>query len=114
LLPGLPLQLWNTKSLEAIGNELGRFIKVDELSLKALDKCLGKVLVEIYIHTSLLETLEIEWRGHTLSKRLDYLGVPFRCSSYCQTGHLRRDCLCSVEEEESEASMIKYKNHEVS
>jgi hypothetical protein len=33
LLPGLPLQLWNVKALEVIGNELGRFTKVDELAL---------------------------------------------------------------------------------
>jgi hypothetical protein len=30
LLPGLPLNLWNEKALSAIGNALGRFIKVDE------------------------------------------------------------------------------------
>jgi hypothetical protein len=38
LLPGLTLQLWNAKALEAIRNELGRFIKVDEPSLMAPDK----------------------------------------------------------------------------
>jgi hypothetical protein len=59
LLHGLPLQLWNAKVLEAIGNELDWFIKVDEHSLKALDKRMGKVLVEIDIHYGLLETLEI-------------------------------------------------------
>jgi hypothetical protein len=50
LLPGLPLQLWNAKALEAIGNELGRFIKVDEATIKAPDKRIRKVLVEIDIH----------------------------------------------------------------
>lgn len=43
LLPGLTLQLWNVKALETIGNELGWFIKVDEHSLKALDKRMGKL-----------------------------------------------------------------------
>ena len=60
LLPGLPLQLWNAEAPEAIGNELGRFIKVDEHSLKDPGKCMGKVLVEIDIHSSLLENLEID------------------------------------------------------
>jgi hypothetical protein len=30
LLHGLPLQLWNKRALEVIGNELGRFISVDD------------------------------------------------------------------------------------
>jgi hypothetical protein len=37
LLPGLPLNIWNTKALSAIGNALGRFICVDELSPCALE-----------------------------------------------------------------------------
>jgi hypothetical protein len=90
LLPGLPLQLWNTKALEAIGNTLGHFIKVDEEAIQSLDKRMEKVLVEVDIHAGLLETLEIEWRGHLLVQRLDYLGIPFRCSLCRRTRHLRK------------------------
>jgi hypothetical protein len=43
----LPLYLWNVKALEAIGNVLGKFIKVDEEALQAADKKMCKVLVEI-------------------------------------------------------------------
>jgi hypothetical protein len=75
---------------------------------------MGKVLVEIDIHSGLLESLEIEWRGHTVTQRLDYLGIPFRCSTCRRTGHLRRDCLGVVEEEESEASMLRKSAREVS
>jgi len=63
LLPGLPLQLWNARALEAIGNEIGWFIMVDEQTLKASSKRVGKILVEVDIHLGLLETLENEWRG---------------------------------------------------
>jgi hypothetical protein len=77
--------LWNFKVLEAIGNELGRFINVDELSLQSSDKGMAKVLVEVDIHAGLLETLEIIWRGHILVQRLDYLGIPFRCTLYRRT-----------------------------
>jgi hypothetical protein len=68
---------------------------------------MGKLLVEIDIHSGLLESLEIDWRGHTMSQRLDYLGISFRCSFCRRTGHLRRDCQGSVEEEESEDSMLR-------
>jgi hypothetical protein len=77
------MHFWNAKALEAIGNVLGRFIKVDEQSLNAPDRRMGKVLVELDIHSGLLESLEIDWRGHTLSQKLDYLGIPFRCS-FCR------------------------------
>jgi hypothetical protein len=49
--------------LEAIGNELGRFIKVDEMSLQSPNKIMAKVLVEVDLHPGLLEILEIDWRG---------------------------------------------------
>jgi hypothetical protein len=114
VLSGVPLQLWNSKALEAIGNELGRFIKVDDQALKAPDKRLCKVLVEIDIHSGLLEMLEIEWQGHVVSQRLDYLGVPFSCSLCRWTGHLRRDCLGMEVEEESESSMLRKVTREAS
>ena len=91
LLPILPLQLWNIKALEAIGSVLGCFIKVDEEALQSLKKRMEKVLVEVDIHVGLLETLEIEWRGLLLVQRLDYLGIPFRCTLYRRTGHLWKD-----------------------
>jgi hypothetical protein len=92
LLPGLPLQLWNSRALAEIGNVLGRFIRVDEESLRSTDKCMARVLVEVDMHVGLLESLEIDWRGHLFVQRLDYLGVPFRCSLCRSTGHLHKDC----------------------
>lgn len=38
LLLGIPVELWNLHALETLGNELGRMIHVDELSLEAVDK----------------------------------------------------------------------------
>jgi hypothetical protein len=110
LFPGLPLQLWNDKALESIGNELGRFIKVDEAAIKAPDKRIKKVLMETDIHNGLLEAIKIYWRGEILGQKLCYLGVPFRCSICPRIGHLRRDCQGFVVEDESEASMIIKEN----
>jgi len=60
ILPGLPLQMWNSKYPEAIGNSIGHFIKFDEGALRSLDKIMAKVLVEVDIHLGLLEVLEIK------------------------------------------------------
>jgi hypothetical protein len=83
LLPGLPLHFWNYRALQAIGNELGRFIKVDEKVLNSSDRCMAKILVEVDIHGGLLETIEIDWHVFIYKQRLDYLGVLFRCS-FCR------------------------------
>jgi len=107
LLPGLPMHLWNVKSLEAIGNVLGRFIKVYEHELLASDKRMCKVLVELDIHSGLLESLEIVWRGHTMCQKLDYLGIPFSFFFGRKIDHLRRDCQGYVEEEQSKDIMLK-------
>lgn len=70
-LPGLPLNLWNKPSLRAIGNLLCRFLMVDEKGLNSQDKRMAQVLVEIDIHTGLMETLELEWRGQVTLQILD-------------------------------------------
>jgi hypothetical protein len=92
LLPGLPLHLWSQKALESIGNTLGWFICVEPLTLTGPDKKMEKVLTEIDIHECLLETIDIEWRGQLIRQKLDYLGIPFRCTLCRNTGHLRKDC----------------------
>jgi hypothetical protein len=107
LLPSLPLHLSNTKALQAIGNSLGRFISVDSVALAAPVKRVAKVLVELDIHEGVLESIDIEWRGHNTRQKLDYLGIPFRCTLCRQTGHLGKSCTGLVEEEKSEDSMLE-------
>jgi hypothetical protein len=51
-----------------------------------------KILVEVDVHVGLLEVLEIEWWGLLFVQRLDYLGIPFRCTICRRTGHLRKEC----------------------
>jgi hypothetical protein len=107
LLPSLPLNIWSVKALTTIGNALSRFISVDEQSLGAPDRKLGRILVEIDIHLGLLETLDIQWRDQLFSQRMDYLGLPFRCTYCRKTGHLRSSCQGTVEEEEEENSRLR-------
>jgi hypothetical protein len=66
LLPSFPLNLWNKKAMMAIGNLFGRFLKVDEKGLQDPDKCMAHVLVELDLHASLMESLELEWHGQVM------------------------------------------------
>jgi hypothetical protein len=106
LLPDLPLNLWNRTALKAIGNLLGRFLKVDEACRLSSDKRLAQILVELDLHVGLMKVIEFEWCGLVLEQRLDYLGLPFQCTLCHRTRHLRKDffgsCEPSVEEEASE------------
>jgi hypothetical protein len=110
LLPDLPLHLWNQQALESIGNSLGRYIGVEPLSPKSSDRKLEKFLVEIDIHNGVLETIDIEWRGHTIRQNLDYLGIPFRCTLCRRTGHLRNVCTGHLDEELSKDTMLDLEN----
>jgi hypothetical protein len=92
LLPGLPLQLWNQQALELIGSSIGRFLRVDPSSLSVSDRKMARIYVEMDIQAGLPEILEIDWRNQLISQRIDYLGIPFRCSFCRRTGHLRKDC----------------------
>jgi hypothetical protein len=91
----------------AIGNSLGRFISVDPKTLVGPDKKLARILVELDIHEGLLESLDIDWRGHLTRQKLDYLGIPFRCSLCRQTDHLRKSCTGALEDELSEETMLE-------
>jgi hypothetical protein len=93
--------------MAAIGNTLGRFIKVDDQALSAPQRRMGKILVEVDIHTGLLESLEIHWRGHTISQKTGLLGITFSCTLCRRTDHLRNDCQGFSEEEESEDSLLR-------
>jgi len=90
-----------------IGNALGCLIKVDDHALSAPERQMGKILVEVDIHLGLLESLEIQWHGHTFCQKMDYLGLPFQCNFCHKTDHLRNDCQDFLEDEESEDSLLR-------
>jgi hypothetical protein len=101
------LQFWNEGALMAMGNTLGRFIALDTSSLTDATRKMGKILVELDIHEGLPEVLDIEWRGRHHKQKLDYQGIPFRCSWCHCTGHLRRDCTGKVCEDKSEDTLLQ-------
>jgi hypothetical protein len=98
--------MWNAVSMEAIGNSLGSFVSLDETNLLTPSRKMGKILVEMDVHGGLPELLEIDWRGCRIVQRLDYLGIPFRCSICHKTGHLRNTCMGREEEEISEDTTL--------
>lgn len=91
-LPNLPLELWTEESLAKIGNSIGRFIYVDPWCRGETDKRVAWVLIEKPYKGVYPDLLEIAWEDSKIIQRLDFWGIPFRCSFCHKTGPLIRNC----------------------
>ena len=83
-LPHLPLHCWNSNSLEAIGNTLGKYI--DKADQKDQFSC-ARICVEVDLDIGLPEAINLivaEW-SHV--QELDYEQIPFKCIFCHQYGH---------------------------
>jgi hypothetical protein len=98
LLPGCPLALWSLDVFKLIGNTLGKFLQVDLKQFGVFDRRMGKLMVEVDTFAGLPEEIEINWQGTKIQQRLDYAGVPFRCSCCKKTRHLRFQCREEVDQ----------------
>ena len=67
LLLGISFVFWNKDALVEIGNHIGRFLHFEESMLFAVDKHVGRILVEIDMLKGLHEKLGIDWRGRSFS-----------------------------------------------
>lgn len=91
-LPNLPLELWTQDTLTLIGNAIGKFIYVDPWIRGEKDKRIAWILIEKPFKGGYPEQIEIIWEGSRICQRIDFWGIPFRCSSCHHTGHLVKDC----------------------
>lgn len=65
---------------------------VEEDVLLGEDKRVGCLLVEIDIFKGLILELEISWQGKIYLQKVNYWGVPSRCSLCRNKSHLRKEC----------------------
>ena len=59
LLPGLPFPLWSCALLEGVGNTPGHFVTIEEDFMRAYDKRMAKILMEMDISMGLPAKVEI-------------------------------------------------------
>jgi len=91
-LPNLPLELWSEETLAKIGDSIGKFVYVDPWCRGVKDKRITWILIEKQYKGGHPEQLEICWGGSNIHQRLDFWGIPFRCSGCHKTGHLIKNC----------------------
>ena len=79
-LPHLPLHCWNQKSLQTIGNTLGRYI--DQAVRKDQLRSCAHICVEMDLEVGLPEAIKIIVVDWTHIQELDYEKLPFKCRHY--------------------------------
>jgi hypothetical protein len=95
-LPHLPLHCWNQKSLQNIGNALGKYI--DQATRKDQYSC-ARICVEVDLEEGLPEAINLTVAGWTHVQELDYEQLPFKCRHCHGHGHFAKHCKKKVEEQ---------------
>jgi hypothetical protein len=95
-LPHLPLHLWGTRSLEAIGNKLGRFL--DSAEPKGDQFTCARICVEVNLEKGLPEAINLSLGEWCHFQELDYEQIPFKCLRCHAYGHFARSCPKASEE----------------
>ena len=83
---------WQKHVLEATGNKLGKFIRLEDEWETKVDRRCTRILVEMDIREGLFEELLIVMHGSVWSQCLDYWKLPFRCYNCRKVGHLQKHC----------------------
>eukprot|EP00253_Pinus_taeda_P016943 PITA_16943 len=92
-LYSLPLDYWQPKSLKAIGNKLGHFIKISEATLRGKYTSFARICVEMDLFEALPNEIILEVYDEDWVQTVDCKHIPFKCCKFHEHGHLFRDCL---------------------
>lgn len=77
---------------EAIGNSIGRFLKVDESTSFMGHSTITCFLVDVGLSLPLHGEVVLMVGNQPWSQPMDYEGIPFHCHCYFSTGHLALAC----------------------
>jgi hypothetical protein len=75
-LPHMPLHYWNLKSLESIGNSLGKYI--DRAERKDQYSC-ARICIEVDLEVGLPKYIQLKVVDWSHIQELDYEQLPFTC-----------------------------------
>jgi hypothetical protein len=89
-LPHLPLHLWGRRSLEDIGNKLGRFL--DSVEPKGDQFTCARICVEVNLEKGLPEAIKLSLGEWFHIQELDYEQIPFKCLRCHAYGHFAKSC----------------------
>lgn len=85
-LHSLPLHFWHHKVLIAIGNSLGKFLKMDEDRAIRGIFTFARICVEVDLSQGLPNHITLNFNNSLWTQPLDYENTAFRCRRCMQTG----------------------------
>lgn len=106
-LYSLPLDYWQTESLTAIGNKLGRFVKAFEATTRGKYTSFAQIYVEMDLSGDLPDEIILEAHDEEWVQTIDYEHIPFRCRKCHVHGHLFRDFPLTRIENKSKFNAMK-------
>lgn len=90
-LPSLPLHFWEGKSLESIGNGLGKFLC--NCPDESIDRTtFARICVEMDFKNGFPAEINLLGKGYSWTQKIDYENLCFRCRVCFETGHIARNC----------------------
>jgi hypothetical protein len=73
------LDFWSREVLEAIGNKLGSFVKLEPNWDSKKDRRWAWIMVEVDVREGLVGNIDLVYAGITWHQKVDYWRLPFRC-----------------------------------
>jgi hypothetical protein len=87
--------------LEGIGNTLGSFIKISEITKAAKYTSYAQICVYMNVAGALSEAVTISYQDNEWSQSVDYEHIPFRCRKCHVHGHLFCDCSMNIKQNDA-------------
>lgn len=91
-LHNLPLHFWLPRALEAMGNALGKFLKINKERVSRGIHTFARICVEIDLSQGLPDSIILIHNNTQWKQLLDYENTTFTCRGCQQIGHLLSNC----------------------
>eukprot|EP00253_Pinus_taeda_P013833 PITA_13833 len=97
----LPMDFLDLEILEGIGNMIGRFVKIIEMTKKGRYTSYTRICVYMNIVEPIPDLVELEYYEEVWKQTLDYEHMSFRCHRCHKYGHLFKEFPLNLEEGEN-------------
>ncbi|XP_074283687.1 uncharacterized protein LOC141608223 [Silene latifolia] len=92
-LMGLDLKFWGTKCLEKLASIIGKFVRVNDLTLDKSLLGFARVMVEVGIDQHFLEKIMfMDEMGQNVTVLVEYEWLPVTCTKCKGIGHKEMQC----------------------
>lgn len=83
-----PLHFWSVQTLEAIGNKIGKFLKIVSDGVEVGPATFACICLEVDLSLGFSDKITLIWNNSKWIVKLHYQNKAFRCHICQQTKHL--------------------------